>query len=123
MLSKALIGLCLSCASFSFAQEFRASIIGQVTDPSGAPVPEATVTAIQHGTNQTFTAKTNTAGVYSIDFVQPGQFTVTVEAQGFSKEVYPDVPLEPAQKLNLNAKLTVGQVNQEVDSQRVARLA
>ena len=37
-----------------------------------------------------------------------------MEAQGFSKEVYPDVTLEAAQKLNLNAKLSVGQVNQQV---------
>ena len=88
----------LASPEFVKAQEFRASIIGQVTDSSGAPIPQAIVSAIQHGTNQTFTAKTNSSGVYSIDFVQPGQYTVSVEAQGFNKEVYLDVTLEPSQK-------------------------
>ena len=104
----------LAAAPFLPAQEFRASIIGQITDPSGAPIPNATIMAVQQGTNRIFTATTNTSGVYSIDFVQPGQYKVTVEAQGFNKEAYPNVTLEPAQKLNLNAKLTVGQLNQEV---------
>ena len=96
------------------AQEFRASIIGQVNDASGAPIPGASITAVEHSTNQTYTAKSNSAGVYSVDFVLPGQYTVTVEAPGMSKQVFSNVTLQAVQKLNLNVTLTVGQVNQEV---------
>jgi hypothetical protein len=97
-----------------FAQESRASIIGQVSDASGAPVPGATVTAVEHNTHTTYTTKSNTAGIYSIPFIAPGQFTVTIEAQGFSQKVYPNVTLNVAQKLNLNVTLSVGSVRQRV---------
>ncbi|MGH9470485.1 MAG: carboxypeptidase regulatory-like domain-containing protein [Terriglobia bacterium] len=109
-----LFAVCLASASISVAQEFRASIIGEVTDPSGAPVPGAVVTAFEHSTNQTYTAKSNADGVYSIDFVQPGQCTVMVEAQGFTRKAYPDVTLEAGQKLNLNVTLSLGSVRQQV---------
>jgi hypothetical protein len=71
------------------AQEFRGSITGQVSDSSGALIPGASITAVEHSTNQTYAAKTNAAGVYSMDFLQPGEYTVTVEAPGMNKEVFP----------------------------------
>ncbi|MGH9440081.1 MAG: carboxypeptidase-like regulatory domain-containing protein, partial [Terriglobia bacterium] len=40
------------------AQEYRASLSGQITDPSGAVIPNATVTAVMNSTRQTYTAKT-----------------------------------------------------------------
>lgn len=109
-----IIAACVAGARFSVAQEFRASILGQVSDPSGAAIVGAAVTAVQHNTNQTYTAKSNSAGVYSVDFILPGEFTVTIEAKGFSKAVYPNVTLQAAQKLNLNVTLTVGPTVQEV---------
>ncbi len=109
-----LIGISMMCSSFSPAEEFRASIIGQVSDPSGAPVPGATVTAVMKDTHQTYTTKSDGAGVYNLDFISPGVFVVTVEAEGFKKEVYSDVTLQATQKLNLNVTLTVGSVQQNV---------
>ena len=105
---------CLGGASFSFAQEFRASIIGQVSDPSGTAVPGATVKAVQHDTRQAYAANADSAGVFSVSFILPGEFTVTVEAPGFSQKVYPDVTLEAGQKLNLNVTLAVGSVHEQV---------
>ncbi len=101
-------------ACYSPAQEFRASIIGQVFDASGAPIPGAAVIAVELSTNQAYTTKSNADGVYSVDFLQPGHYTLTVEAQGMSKQVFPDVTLQAVQKLNLNVTLTVGTVNQQV---------
>ena len=89
-------------------------MIGQVADSTGAPVPAATVTAVQEGTNQAYTAKSNAAGVFSVEYVNPGQYKVTVEATGFSEQVYPNVTLEAGQKLNLNVTLTVGSVHEQV---------
>ncbi|MGD1101476.1 MAG: TonB-dependent receptor [Terriglobia bacterium] len=109
-----IIAGCVAGASFSFAQEFRASILGQVADPSGARIARATVTAVEHSTHHTYTAQSDSAGVYSVDFILPGEFTVTIEAQGFRKEVYPNVTLHTAQKLNLNVTLSVGPAHQEV---------
>jgi len=105
---------CVAAASPSFAQEFRATIIGQVSDTSGGPVPAATVTAVQQSTNQTYATKSNASGVFSVDYVNPGQYKVTVEASGFSVQVYPDITLEAGQKLNLNVTLAVGSVHEQV---------
>ena len=113
-LTVVIVAMSLAGSGSSPAQEFRASIIGQVTDPSGGPIPGAAVTAVDHSTNQTYTAKSNSSGVYSIDFVLPGQFTVTVEAEGMGKQFFPNVTLQAVQKLNLNVTLNVGQVNQQV---------
>lgn len=90
------------------AQEFRASIMGRVSDPSGAVIPGATVTAVQHNTGQVYSAKSNSSGIFSIVSIMPGDFTVTISSKGFSKKVYPDVSLYATQKLNLNVTLKVG---------------
>lgn len=97
-----------------YGQEFRASIMGQVTDPSGAIIPGATVTAVEHNTGQVYSAKSNGRGIFSVVSIMPGDFTVTVAANGFKKKVYPDVTLYATQKLNLNVTLTVGSTRQAV---------
>ena len=68
------------------------------------------VTAVQQGTNRAYTAKSNAAGVFSVEYVNPGQYKLTVEAAGFSVQVYPNVTLEAGQKLNLNVALKVGSI-------------
>jgi hypothetical protein len=111
---KSVVIACVVVASPSFAQEFRATITGQVSDSSGSFVPAATVTAVQQGTNQAYTAKSNAAGVFSVEYVNPGQYKVTVEATGFSAQVYPNVTLDAGQTLNLNVTLKVGSIHEQV---------
>ena len=96
------------------AQESRATITGQVVDPTGAAVPGAAVKAIQLDTQQAYTATCDDAGVYSLPYLQPGRYSVSIEAGGFQKTVYSNVVLDAAQKLNLNATLTLGSIDQEV---------
>jgi hypothetical protein len=108
------IAVCIAGASLSPAQEYHASIIGQVSDSSGAPIPGATVIAVQHGTNQTYATKANSHGDYAVDYINSGQFTVTIGARGFAQRVYPNVTLAAGQQLNLNVTLSVGSVRQRV---------
>jgi len=56
---------------------------GRVTDSTGATVPNCTVVIVQKGTNFTFTAKSNQEGIYRAPSLQPGQYRVTFESQGF----------------------------------------
>jgi hypothetical protein len=110
-----LIGLtCLMCVLVAPGQEFRGLIVGQVTDPHGATVPNATVTATKEGTKHIYTAQTNSGGNFSIPYVQPGIYTITVEASGFKKSVRHGVKLDIAGKLNLNLALEVGAVTETV---------
>src|SRR5215469_3203039 len=95
-----------------WGQEFRGTIIGSVSDPTGAVIANAVVTA--KGPQQTYTTKTNGSGNFIIPFVQPGSYEVTAEAQGFKKELTLGVNIDVSQKVNLNFKLQVGATSEEV---------
>ena len=75
------------------AQEFRAILTGEVTDPDGRAVIGATVTAINNDTKSTYTAQTSNAGVYYIPYVVPGTYTVKASAAGFKTAVQDKVEL------------------------------
>lgn len=94
------------------AQEFRGTITGRVADPSGAVVPGALVTAV--GPQQTYTAKTASDGNFTIPFVQPGTYTVSVEAAGFKKALEQGIMVDVASRVNLPVVLEVGTVTQSV---------
>ena len=99
---------------FMSAQEFRSTLTGRVTDPSGAVIPGALVTAVKNDTHQTYTAKSDNSGDYYIPYVLPGLYTVTVEAKGFKKNVQGNVLLQASESYGLNFKLQVGATTQSV---------
>lgn len=88
------------------AQDYRGVLYGQVKDASGALIPDAVVTAT--GPAQTYTGKSIRNGEFAIPFVQPGRYSVSVEANGFKTEVQQDVFVDISQKSNLNFVLQVG---------------
>ncbi len=77
--------------SYAAAQTVTGSITGQVTDPSGAVVVGAKVTAENVATAVKTSAVTNSAGVYTIRFLPIGTYNVTVEDTGFAPEVRSDL--------------------------------
>ena len=97
-----------------YAQEFRASITGTVADPTGAVIPGASVTAVNVATRTAYSAKSNSQGDYSVLYILPGTYTVTVEAAGFKEMVDSDVVLDTSQQLGLNVTLETGRVTQKV---------
>ena len=98
----------------AFGQEFRASISGRVSDSTGAVIPGALVKAVNVDTGVAATAKGDTAGVYSLIYLLPGIYTVSVDASGFQTKVYSKVRLDSAQQLGLNVTLTPGNVSQQI---------
>ena len=96
-----------------FAQSESATIVGTVTDSSGAPIPGLTVTIKNTRTNGTFTATTASDGNYSSPPLQVGSYTVTVEAQGFSKMIQ-NVSLDVDQHARMDFALKPGAVNESV---------
>src|SRR5438270_5773861 len=70
-----------------FAQEYRATFSGSVTDPQGAPIPRATVTALETRTGTKTTAVTEATGEYILPFLLPGEYRITAEAPGFKRAV------------------------------------
>ena len=112
ILFSALLVAQFALVSILCAQEYRGLIIGRVTDPSGAVVSNANITA--RGPQQTYSAKTNNNGDFTIPFVQPGVYDVTAEAQGFKREQKQGVNIDVSQKVNLNFSLQVGTTGEEV---------
>ncbi len=98
-----------------FAQEFRATLSGRVTDPSGAAVAGATVEASSAATGVALSATSGEDGNYSIPFLQPGTYKITVQKAGFQKAVRDALRLQIAERASLDLSLQVGEVSQSVN--------
>ena len=96
------------------AQDFRATILGQVKDASGASVPQATVKATRKDTNSAKETVSNENGFYALVGLDPGLYDITVTASGFATLQRKDITLQVADKLDIAIKLEVGSVTQEV---------
>jgi hypothetical protein len=108
---RALFGCCLLallCAASALGQTVTGSITGLVTDPSGAVVVGATVTATNVATGVSTTAVSNGSGAYTIRFLPIGSYTLTIEAKGFATLKRPAFALEIDQTVKANASLKVG---------------
>jgi hypothetical protein len=96
-------------------QEVTASIVGTVTDPSGAPINGADVKATSVDQGTSFTAKTNETGSYSITRIPIGTYRLEISAAGFQRAVYPPFTLVLNQAARVDGKMKVGQVNETVE--------
>jgi hypothetical protein len=86
------------CSVTAWAQTITGGVNGTVTDPSGAVIVGAQVTAINVATNITTATKTNKDGVYSIQFLTIGQYKVEVEVPGFAPDTLGPFTLEAGQE-------------------------
>lgn len=102
------------CASAAHAQSVRATILGTITDASGASVPKATVTARQTATGLTRVETTSDSGEYSIQQLPVGLYNITVEQPGFKKSERTNIELRVDDKLRIDIKLDVGQTSETV---------
>src|SRR4051812_13023791 len=96
------------------AQESRATITGRVTDPSGAPVGGAKVVVKNLSTNEEFTKTTTAEGDYTVPFLNPGDYSITVSAPNFKSAFKDKVTLFVATTTTLNIGLEVGAVQESV---------
>ncbi len=90
------------------AQEFRATVRGQVLDSSKGALPGATVTVTNTDTNETTTATTNAEGTFSLPFLRPGNYTLTVELAGFQKYTRAGMRLSVNETATINVEMGVG---------------
>ncbi|HZH33374.1 MAG TPA: carboxypeptidase-like regulatory domain-containing protein, partial [Pyrinomonadaceae bacterium] len=112
--SAALLAMLITaCAGFSLAQSQSnaADLRGVITDPNGAVVAGATVTARNAAINVTRSSTTNEAGEYTIVNLPPGDYEVSVEAANFKRSVLPNVNLTIGQAADLNISLEICEQN------------
>ena len=73
-----------ACASV-YSQSVTATLVGTLTDLSGATVPEASLTLISVDTNETRVTTTSASGDYQFTLLRPGAYRLSAEKQGFKK--------------------------------------
>ena len=91
----------------AFAQ-FRTSIQGVVTDPTGAVIPGVTLTLKDLSTNQIITRTSGGDGVYNFNALPADPFVLTAEKDGFQKKVLDHLQLTPEQPNGINIQLEPG---------------
>jgi len=115
LFSALILILCLSAlCSPTCAQNAQGTILGHVTDPTGAVIGGATVTLTHSATSITKTARTSSVGDYVFVNVIPGEYDVVVEAQGFKKAQALRVRLQVEATLRQDFQLQPGDVHGEI---------
>ncbi len=90
-------------------------VLGQVTDPSGAGVPQAQIELRDTATGAVRTATTDASGQYTFAQVTPGIYSITVTASGFAKAVVPSVTVEVGKTSSINVRLKLGNITDVVE--------
>ncbi len=100
--------LLLCCPQAIFAQTFRGAINGTVTDPSGAAIAGAKVTATETATSVVHETVTTSGGEFSFQDVDPGAYTVAVVAAGFQPTNVSNITVTAGNVYTVPVKLSVG---------------
>lgn len=110
--------LAVACSTGLLAQSnLNQQISGQVTDPTGAVLPNATVVLVDQDTGLTRTVKVNPQGNYVVPDLPTGKYRITCDAPGFKKEVIDNNPLATNVSIEVNCKLQVGSQSDSVTVQ------
>ncbi|NWF82624.1 MAG: TonB-dependent receptor [Bryobacteraceae bacterium] len=115
MLKQLILLLSLAAGSLSAQLASNTSLVGTVSDASGAAVAEAVVRAVNQATGESFSASTNEAGYYEIQFLRAGIYTVTVTRPGFTAATVKDIALSANQTVRTDVQLKVGSVDTKVE--------
>ncbi|HEY2014792.1 MAG TPA: carboxypeptidase-like regulatory domain-containing protein, partial [Bryobacteraceae bacterium] len=108
------VGL-LGLASFVASAQTGGQITGEVRDPSGATVPNASITVTNAATNVTRSTETNSSGLYSFPDLTPGIYNVKVVMAGFDTVVKSNIELQVQQVARVDFALAVGQALQSIE--------
>ncbi|HEV2446379.1 MAG TPA: carboxypeptidase-like regulatory domain-containing protein, partial [Candidatus Sulfopaludibacter sp.] len=96
------------------AQEVSAGVTGRVTDPSGAAVVGASVTAKDLDRGTVFTTSSNEDGIYTLPRIPGGRYELTVEARGFKTSKTPEVVLEVNQRARFDISMEIGAMTESI---------
>ncbi|HWB96307.1 MAG TPA: TonB-dependent receptor, partial [Bryobacteraceae bacterium] len=109
----ALLALLLVSAG-AWGQEFRATLVGRVVDPTNAAVAGANVVVTQIGTNVLHRAVTTDTGDYAIPFLPPGEYRLEVERDGFRKFTREGISLRVQDRVSIDVTLALGTQTESV---------
>jgi hypothetical protein len=97
------------------AQDNSGTILGTVTDPSGASVPKAEVTVTNTGTNISVVVTTSDSGAYTVPQLIPGNYSISIKVPGFQTASITNVAISAGDRRRADAGLKVGASNETVE--------
>src|SRR6202162_5711941 len=115
MRTRMILAFVVLAATSLLAQTFRGTVLGTVTDASGAVISGAKVTVRNVNTGQERSTETSADGSYSVPELPIGTYTVTITQAGFQTSVTSDVLVDVATERRVDAVLKAGQVSQTVE--------
>jgi hypothetical protein len=104
----------IACTTARLNAQGYGKIGGTVTDPTGAVIPSASVTATQTTTGAISIVKSGAAGEYVFPALLPSNYSISVSAKGFENYARTGIVLEADQSLTVNVSLTIGSAMQTV---------
>src|SRR5579864_7808178 len=121
---QAVVLLLLSIASANLcAQTSNGTLVGSVTDPTGAVLPKALVSAVSPQYGLPHETRTDSAGTYRMESLQPGIYTVTITAKDFETLTVTGVVLDGSLTTTINGKLKLAVAEQKIEVQATAAMA
>ena len=108
------VGLLFALACAASAQDARGTIVGRITDPSGAVLPAVDVHATNTATGVVVSARANELGNYTLPYLVPGFYNVDSEISGFKKFVRDNIQVRVGDTVELNIQMAVGDVAEKM---------
>jgi carboxypeptidase family protein len=109
-----LVGLAILVTQVAIQAQTTGSLSGTINDPSNAVVPGATVTLTNNATGAERSAETSSAGAFDFQTLQPGTYTITVEAPGFKRTVARDIVISVGSAAQVTIPLEIGLTGETV---------
>ncbi len=97
------------------AQRDMGTLLGSVTDPSGAAIPGAVITITEESTGVTDIVESDATGNYIRPLIKPGVYTLGCESPGFKRSVQTGVVLQSAGRVQSNFVLEIGEVTETIE--------
>jgi len=107
----------LLCAYFvvsAYSQAVNGTIVGAVTDSSGAVVPNAKVQVLDTGTNISRNGSTNESGNYAFSNLPQGRYSVSIEQSGFRKATRENIDVTINSTVRVDIQLQPGQISEQI---------
>ncbi|HWZ54776.1 MAG TPA: carboxypeptidase regulatory-like domain-containing protein [Verrucomicrobiae bacterium] len=123
-LGQVVVLLLLSIASANLcAQTSNGTLVGSVTDPTGAVLPKALVSAVSPQYGLPHETRTDSAGTYRMESLQPGIYTVTISAKSFETLTVTGAVIDGSLTTTINGKLKLAVSEQKIEVQATAAMA
>ena len=114
MMLRSFAFLVLASGSALFAQQTAGTLIGSVTDASGAVIPSASIKVVNLATNSVREAVSDGSGSYTVPFLPAGDYSLTLTVKGFQSQKIASINLQVQQTLRQDFQVKVGDVSESI---------